>query len=120
MWQAGVVARSSGWIRDGVGLLCEERQGNGSRGERKDLRRGWRDAEVACVSKHGDGSRLGLWFHAAYSRERRRSAELDLGSRKPLDHMHRSTAHGTDPGSESAHRARSWRIVGVGFLHRVQ
>ena len=48
-------------------FLCEERQGNGSRRERRDLRRGSRDAEVVCVSKHAEGSRLVLWFHAGYS-----------------------------------------------------
>ena len=67
MWQAGVVARRSSWIRDGVGFLCEERHGSGSRRERKDLGRGTRDAEVVWASKHGDRSRLELWFHAAYS-----------------------------------------------------
>jgi hypothetical protein len=67
VWQAGVVGRRSGCVRDGVGLLCEEPHGNGSRREKKGLGRGPRDAEVVCVSKHVDGSRLELWFHAAYS-----------------------------------------------------
>ena len=68
MWQAGVVVRRSGWIRDGIGFLWEEWPGNGSHRERKDLGRCPRGAEVVYVSKHADGSRLGLWFHAAYSR----------------------------------------------------
>src|ERR1035438_619980 len=38
-WQVGVVVRRSGWIRDGIGFLWEERAGNSSQRERKDLGR---------------------------------------------------------------------------------
>ena len=47
--------------------------------------------------------------------EKRRSAELDLGCRKPLDHLHVSTAKGADPESKSANRARSERCDGIRF-----
>ena len=75
VWQAGVVGRRSGCVRDGVGLLCEEPHGNGSRRERKDLGRGPRDAEVVCVSTlvpgHGirlcsDDGRFGLELGAMH------------------------------------------------------
>jgi len=60
--------RGSGGIRDGIGFLSEEHAGNGSGGESNNLGKAPRDAEVVYVSKHGDGSRLELWFHAACSR----------------------------------------------------
>ena len=60
--------RGSGWIRDGIGFLSEEHAGNGFGGESNNLGKAPRDAEVVYVSKHGDGSRLELWFHAACSR----------------------------------------------------
>jgi len=45
----------SGWIRDSVGFMWEERPGSSCRGERKDLGRCWRGAEVVYVPKHADG-----------------------------------------------------------------
>src|SRR5271165_3543400 len=52
----------------GSGFLSEEHAGNRSGGESNNLGKAPRDAEVVCVSKHGEGSRLELWFHAACSR----------------------------------------------------
>jgi hypothetical protein len=51
---------------------------------------------------------------------KRRSAELDLGCRKPLDHVHRSTAPGAEPESKSANRARGKRRDWVGLVRRAQ
>ena len=51
---------------------------------------------------------------------KRRSAELDLGCRKPVDHLHRATAKRAYPESKSANKSQTWRIDGVRFLHRVQ
>src|SRR5271165_2691554 len=51
-----------------MGFLWGQRAENDTRGERKNLAMAPRDAEVGCEPKHEDGSRLGLWFHAAYSR----------------------------------------------------
>src|SRR5271157_341932 len=51
-----------------MGFLWEEWAGNSSQHERENLGRCPRGTEVGCVSEHGDRSRLGLWFHAAYSR----------------------------------------------------
>src|SRR5664279_4734259 len=51
-----------------MGFLSEEHAGNGFGGESNNLGKAPRDAEVVYVSKHGDGLRLELWFHAAYSR----------------------------------------------------
>ena len=97
-------------LRDGSWVLRRSVKGRLLRRVKSNLRRGRRDARSGGVSKHGDGSRLGLWFHAACRGE---AAERGVGSgcSEPLDHLHRSTADGADPGSKSAERARSQRMV---------
>src|SRR5271165_1544606 len=110
-----------GWLDERWNrVLCEQRDGSDRRRVRKRLgkrparrKKRWRAVARGWIE-------VGAVVSCSMLAGKRRSAELDLGCRKPLDHVHRSTAQGADPESKCANRAGSKRRDWVGFVRRVQ
>jgi hypothetical protein len=97
-----------GWLDERWNrVLCEQRDGSDRRLVRKRLgKRSARRRKRVRVEARG-WIEVGAVVSCSILAWKRRSAELDLGSRKPLEHVHRSTANGADPESKSTDRAGS-------------